>query len=89
MGCLLLVLAGCAAHDEPATEQQTAPAIEDVTVDAAAEMLGGENVVVLDIRTPGEFERDRLPGAILVDYKSEDFETKLAELDRGKTYVMY
>lgn len=47
------------------------------------------NFVVLDVRTPEEFGRERIAGAVLVDYRSGTFRDDLARLDRGKTYLVY
>jgi rhodanese-related sulfurtransferase len=47
------------------------------------------NFVVVDVRTPGEFSRGHLNGALLVDYNSPDFRQEIARLDRTKTYLVY
>jgi rhodanese-related sulfurtransferase len=45
--------------------------------------------VVLDVRTVGEFETGRVPGATNIDYLSPDFADRVAKLDRAKTYLVY
>lgn len=50
---------------------------------------GKPDFVLLDVRTPGEFQSERIGGAVLIDYNSPDFRAKVAGLDRGKTYVVY
>ena len=52
-------------------------------------MSGPDDITVLDVRTPAEFESEHIKGAINVDYKADDFREKLAELDPGKHYVMH
>ena len=47
------------------------------------------DVVVLDIRTPGEYAAGHLPGAVLMDCKAPDFADQLKALDPSKTYVMH
>ncbi len=68
-------------------------AITDVTVEKARELIqersGKADFVVLDVRTPGEFAGGRLPGAVNLDIQASDFETRLATLDRGKSYLVY
>lgn len=46
-------------------------------------------LVVLDIRTPEEFATGHLSGAINIDYRADDFESKLAQLNVEVPYVMY
>ena len=45
--------------------------------------------VVLDIRTPDEYEIGRLDGAVNIDYYSADFRDNLDKLDREKEYLLY
>jgi rhodanese-related sulfurtransferase len=66
------------------------PVVETVSPERASEIIdGGEDVVVLDIRTPEEFAAARLAGAVNIDFYADDFEDRLAELDRGTDYVVY
>ncbi len=56
---------------------------------ADADALLGDDVVVLDIRTPEEFQAGHVADAIMIDFYADDFADQLAELDRDATYVMY
>lgn len=50
-----------------------------------------EGVVVLDVRTPGEFKAGRVPGAVNIPVRgtgSEKFEEQIAQLDKSKTYLV-
>ena len=48
-----------------------------------------DTIVVLDIRTPAEYAEGHLAGAKNIDFKAEDFEAKIGELDSGKAYVVH
>lgn len=48
-----------------------------------------KNVVVLDVRTAGEFSTGRIPGAINVDLMCSDFVSQVSKLDKNKTYLVY
>jgi rhodanese-related sulfurtransferase len=50
---------------------------------------GDPDVVLLDVRTPKEFEEGHIDGALLVDYYSSDYVKRLQALDREKTYLIY
>ncbi|MEQ8479862.1 MAG: rhodanese-like domain-containing protein [Hoeflea sp.] len=64
--------------------------LRDVSPEAAYEALESDpSIVVLDIRTPSEFSRGHVEGAINIDYYADDFAERIADLDPKKTYVMY
>ncbi|WP_339713514.1 rhodanese-like domain-containing protein [uncultured Sneathiella sp.] len=47
------------------------------------------DVVVLDIRTPEEFNAGHIAGAVNIDYFAADFADRIAGLDPAKTYVLH
>jgi len=53
------------------------------------ENAGNKDFVVLDVRTPGEFAKGHIEGAVLVDYRSPAFREEIAGQDRAKTYLVY
>lgn len=91
----LLVLAslgsfGC-HHQEPRTlTAATAPSVVSHVDPAGAERLITQgSVVILDLRTPGEFAAGRLAGARNLDFRAADFEQQLAKLDRKPSYLIH
>lgn len=49
----------------------------------------GAAPIVLDVRTPEEFEEARIPGAVLLDIHDPRFVEELEGLDRDRTYLVY
>lgn len=47
------------------------------------------NFVVLDIRTPQEFQDGHIEGAVNIDYRSPSFGADLDRLDKTKIYFVY
>ncbi|MBK6950018.1 MAG: rhodanese-like domain-containing protein [Haliscomenobacter sp.] len=45
--------------------------------------------IVLDVRTPEEFQASSLPGAVNLDYLGIDFIDRLLALDKEKGYLVY
>jgi rhodanese-related sulfurtransferase len=45
--------------------------------------------VVLDVRTPKEYEQEHLENAHLLDVKSKDFEDEIEKMDKEKEYFVY
>ena len=50
---------------------------------------GDPGFLLLDVRTPKEFQAERIEGAVMVDYQSPAFRDEMAKLDREKTYLVY
>ena len=81
---VLLLVAACSSGSDTATIDLVSPA-------EAAHVIEDDpaGLVVLDIRTPEEFNEVRLAGAVNVDYYDADFADQLDALDNNDTYVMY
>ncbi len=47
------------------------------------------NLIILDVRTPDEYNQSHLKNAVLIDFYSADFSKKIAELDKNKIYKLY
>ncbi len=45
--------------------------------------------ILIDVRTPQEFQLEHLPGAINIDYLGEQFWVQLAQLDPQAEYLIY
>jgi rhodanese-related sulfurtransferase len=57
--------------------------------DLLGKRSGDPRFVLLDVRTPKEFDAERIEGAVMVDYLSPAFRDEMAKLDREKTYLVY
>ncbi len=66
---------------------------EEVEAEDAGELMEEErdnpDFVILDVRTPSEFEREHLPVAINVSSHSRSFRDELKKFDREKVYLVY
>jgi len=49
----------------------------------------GEDIQLIDVRTPQEFAEGHLKGAILIDYFDADFMNKMSKLDKSKDLYIY
>lgn len=62
---------------------------KNIDVDQFEKMRAGKTNVVLDVRTKQEYDAGHIPGAVLIDWNSPDFEKKVAALDKEKTYLVH
>ena len=50
---------------------------------------GDSDFVILDIRTPGEYQSGHLKNATMIDYYSKSFVDEIGRLDKQKSYLVY
>lgn len=72
-----------------ATSSVDAPGVRVVDVDTASELLADGDRILIDVRTPPEYDEARLAGARLIDLSSPTFAEEIAALDRELSYVIY
>lgn len=83
VGLLLMTIVASACSSTGVAVSPVSPA------DAAAVIAAGSNVVVLDIRTPQEFNEGIIEGAINIDFYESSFAATLDTLDKDAEYVVY
>ena len=72
----------------PAQPGQTT--VENVSAERAQDLYDErQNLVVLDVRTPEEYNAGHIPGALNFDFRSPDFAQQIDQLDRTKPYLVH
>ncbi len=78
-----------AATDNTATPTSSGAPFTNLSNAEFKAMMGGSDVVLLDVRTPAETAQGKIDGAMEINISSPDFASKIAELDKDKTYLVY
>jgi rhodanese-related sulfurtransferase len=96
MGWLSLALLLTASAALGRTDDSIPPSLSSATnvthlVEAAEadSLIAAHKVVILDVRTPGEFARGHLKGAINLDFHGKDFQAQLGHLDKRRSYLVH
>jgi rhodanese-related sulfurtransferase len=76
----LILLVGCSTSTAGATNMNVVEFSKKITE---------SGVVILDVRTPGEFAEGFIEGAQMIDFQSGNFETEIGTLDKDLTYAVY
>ena len=63
--------------------------VNNLDANAFASDIKNPGVVVLDVRTAGEFASGHIEYAINIDVESSDFDAQIAKLDKKVEYAVY
>ena len=55
----------------------------------ALDLSNDPEVVVIDVRTPEEFDEGHIDGAEMIDFYADTFGDDIAALDQDETYLLY
>ena len=77
---MLLLLAACGGSTAK---------INNLDADAFASDINNAGVVIVDVRSAGEFATGHIQNAINIDVESANFDTKIAKLDKTVEYAVY
>lgn len=96
-----LFAAGCSSSDTATSDDTSEASTESTEADSAGIRLVSasegaaiqadppDDLVILDVRTPEEFDEGHLEGAVMLDFYEADFADQLAELDPEVPYLLY
>ena len=87
---VLTFLAGILALISVQAGGEAAETAAKIDVNSAQEYVAQhENAVILDVRTPAEYDMSHITGAMNVNVQNDDFATMVAGLDKDKTYLVH
>jgi len=83
------VLSKLQRHAGAAAVPAATSTYKNLSVEEFALMAADKCNVILDVRTPEEFQAGHIPGAVNLDVSAPDFQAKAALLDRNKIYLVH
>jgi phage shock protein E len=87
---LMTVALSTSTHAADAEKSDKGTPIKHVKSDAAAKLLTGDvEIIVIDIRTPKEFQAGHIKWAKNIDFYEDDFGLQIRKLDRSKVYLVH
>ncbi len=86
----LLIMASLLAATLAQADDDNQELVAAIEVNAAKEFVARhENAVIMDVRTPVEYEMSHITGSVNVNVQDESFENMVIELDPNKTYIVH
>ncbi len=70
--------------------EENKTAVDKIGVTAAKDYVAQhDNAVIMDVRTPAEYDMSHITGAMNVNVQDDDFASMVAGLDKDKTYLVH
>ncbi len=86
----LLILVGLLAVSLAQADDDGQDSVTTIEVNAAkAYVAQHENAVIMDVRTPVEYEMSHITGAVNVNVQDESFQDMVVALDPNKSYIVH
>lgn len=83
----LLLLNSCNSNSQ---SDEAAAVVKNIQQAEFEKLESKENVIVIDVRTPGEVSEGKIKGAdLFIDFRGGNFEAEVDKLDKEKEYIVY
>ena len=83
---IVVLITACSKSQQ---DQSNSSNIQDVVPAVFEQMLGQEDVILIDVRTPEEVTKGMIHGATVINYRGDQFKNEVAKLDKTKKYLLY
>jgi rhodanese-related sulfurtransferase len=70
-------------------KEQTDPNIKNISVEELQSLLKTEDIQLVDVRTPEEYQLGFIGNAQNIDYFSPTFEEEISKFDKQKPIILY
>jgi len=85
---LLTLILACGAQEQSSGSQ--ASAIRNIDSKEALNLIENDrDILIIDVRTPREFNAGHIKGAKNINIADSDFQSQIDELERDSTYLVY
>ena len=83
----VFLILGC---KDTSINSESSDVITNLNVTEAKKLIGDrDDLIIIDVRTPEEWSEGSLPETINIDVKASNFEEKVNQLDKSKTYLVH
>jgi rhodanese-related sulfurtransferase len=84
---ILTLIFGSASCQQASNDQDAV--VSSINTVEFKKLVDAKEGVLLDVRTPQEYEDGHIAGSINIDFHGENFKEELEKLDKSKTYNVY
>jgi len=85
---LMMLTTSCSEAQKKSNKQNKAM-FQNLNPDEFEKGMAQTDAVVIDVRTPMEYNEGHIKNAKLIDISDRDFENQIEKLDKNKAYYVY
>jgi rhodanese-related sulfurtransferase len=85
---LMMLATSCSEAQKKSNEQNKAM-FRNLTPDEFEKGIAQADAIIIDVRTPMEYNEGHIKNAKLIDISDSDFESQIEKLDKSKAYYVY
>ncbi len=85
----LLTTLVCACFFYNCKQQTKTQNLQLITSEEMEELLNLEDIQLVDVRTPSEYNEGHVPNALNIDFLDENFDKQIESLDKSKPIIVY
>ena len=86
---LLFLQNSCQNNQDNSNQVNNKYMYQDLKVQDFEQGINQTDVIILDVRTPSEYQEGHIKGAKLINISAPTFESQIDELDKSKKYYVY
>ncbi|PKQ67203.1 rhodanese-like domain-containing protein [Raineya orbicola] len=85
----LMLLSACSDAQRKSDNQNSTTMYKNLSANEFEKGMTASNAVIIDVRTPMEYNEGHIKNAKLIDIYGRDFASEIEKLDRNKAYYVY
>lgn len=86
---LMMLLASCSEAQKKSTHKKNKAMFQNLNVNDFEKGMMQAEAVIIDVRTPMEYNEGHIKNSKLIDISDRDFESQIEKLDKNKDYYVY
>ncbi len=86
---LLMLMSACSEAQKKSDNQHATTMYKNLSVNEFEKGMTASDAVIIDVRTPTEYNEGHIKNAKLIDIYSKDFANEIEKLDRNNSYYVY
>jgi rhodanese-related sulfurtransferase len=86
---VMMLSASCSEAQKKSTKKQSKNMFQNLNVNEFEQGMTQNDAVIIDVRTPMEYQEGHIKNSKLIDISDRDFESQIEKLDKNKAYYVY